>query len=76
MNDFDLLERLYDALRSPLGVIVETEDAERLRAKLYALRRKHQDREPEFMGLAFLTSPTNPTTELWIIRKSPDVTQE
>jgi hypothetical protein len=72
VTDYDLLERLYDALRSPLGVIVETDDTERLRAKLYALRRKHEAREPGFHSLAFLTSPTNPTTELWIIRKNPN----
>ena len=64
----DLLERLYDALRTPLGVKVETEDTERLRAKLYALRRENME---EFGKLAFVLSPTSPKTELWILKK-PD----
>lgn len=64
----DLLERLYDALRTPLGVKVETEDTERLRAKLYALRREHME---EFGRLSFVLSPTAPKTELWILKK-PD----
>lgn len=65
----DFLEILYDALREPLGVVVETEDPERLRAKLYALRRERQDQDPNLRALAFLISPTNPG-HVWILRRS------
>lgn len=58
-----LLEHLYDALHSPLGIIIETDDPEFLRQKLYPLRK---DR-PEFANLAFVISPTHPDTELWIL---------
>lgn len=58
----DLLERLYDALRTPLGIVLETEDPERLRQKLYALRK---DR-PELHRVSFVISPTNPR-ELWLL---------
>jgi hypothetical protein len=59
----DLLEKLYDALRAPIGIIVSTEDPERLRQRAYALRRER----PELRPLAFIISPTNPTSELWIM---------
>lgn len=69
----DLLEKLYDALRAPLGIVVETNDPERLRAKLYALRRERQDSDPQLRCLSFVISPTNPGSELWIIKtKQPD----
>jgi hypothetical protein len=36
-----------------------------LRQKLYALRKG----DPQLHVLGFSPSPTNPTTELWILRK-------
>ena len=71
------LECLYDALNSEAGIIVLTEDPERLRQKLYVLRK---ERIGELGCLSFLISPTNPQSELWILRKpdgqgrSPDET--
>lgn len=67
-QSLDLLERLYDALRTPLGVKIDTDDTERLRAKLYALRRENME---EFGVLSFILSPTSPKTQLWILKK-PD----
>ena len=64
MSDLAHLEVLYDALRSPFGTVVETDDAERLRQKLYALRRS----SPEFEPLAFVISPMN-GSDLWILNK-------
>lgn len=58
------LEVLYEALRAEYGVVVETNDAERLRQRLYALRRT----EPSFTPLAFVISPFN-GTDLWIVKK-------
>lgn len=59
----DLLELLYGADQSPLGTVIETEDAERLRQKLYAVRK---ERSPEFDHLSFILSPAAPATQLWI----------
>lgn len=59
----NLLEILYEADHSPLGTVVETEDSERLRQKLYALRK---ERSPEFDHLSFILSPAAPATQLWI----------
>lgn len=59
-----LLEALYDALHSPLGIVIETDSPEFLRQKLYPLRNER----PELAGLSFLISPTHPATELWIVK--------
>lgn len=66
MTTTSLLELLYDALHQPLGIVVETNSPERLRQKLYALRKAH---EPVFDNLAFLISPTEPSTQVWIVKK-------
>jgi len=60
-----LLEILYSANNTPLGICVEVNDAERLRQKLYALRREYKG---EFEQLAFLISPLN-GADLWILNK-------
>jgi hypothetical protein len=61
----DLLEILYAAYRSDLGVIVNTTDPERLRQKLYAERKK----DPDLACLSFRISPTMPESQLLIIKK-------
>ncbi len=61
------LELLYDALREEVGLVVTTNNVERLRARLYALRRKDDD----LAVLSFVISPINPNTELWILKKEP-----
>ncbi len=64
----ELKELLYDALRSPLGIVVETTDPERLRQRLYAIRREAED----FVPLSFVISPLN-GVDLWILNKGgPD----
>lgn len=57
------LELLYEALRSDRGVVIETDDAEFLRQKLYALRKE----DPEFATLSFVISPIN-GVDLWIVK--------
>lgn len=57
-------ELLYDALRTPLGLVVETDSAERLRQKLYAIRKAN----PDFTPLSFVISPMN-GSDLWILNK-------
>lgn len=64
MNSLQLTELLYDALRTPFGTVVQTEDAERLRQRLYAIRRDCGD----FTQLSFVISPTN-GLDLWIVNK-------
>ncbi len=63
-TEVPLLQLLYDALHSPLGVEVATTDPERLRAKLYPLRKS----DDIFLPLAFIISPFN-LNNLWIVRK-------
>lgn len=60
-----LLELLYAAKNSEFGTVVETSNAERLRQKLYALRREYS---PEFVELSFIISPVN-GSDLWILNK-------
>jgi len=58
---------LYEALGTPLGLRVETENPELLRQRLYAERRAN----PEFSALSLHISPLNPGSEVWIARKEP-----
>jgi hypothetical protein len=60
----ELTELLYDALRTPLGTVIQTEDPERLRQKLYTIRRESED----FTQLSFVISPIN-GMDLWIVNK-------
>ena len=62
--NIELVELLYNALRSPFGTVVETDDPERLRQRLYAIRRENED----FTPLSFVISPMN-GRDLWILNK-------
>lgn len=64
MGNLELTELLYDALRSPRGTVIQTKDPERLRQKLYAIRRESED----FAQLSFVISPIN-GLDLWIVNK-------
>ncbi len=66
MSDPTLLALLCSALRSPYGVIVETDDPEFLRQKLYPMRKS----DPDFTPLAFVISPMN-GKDLWILNRGP-----
>lgn len=61
---------LYDALASERGIVVLTDSPERLRQKLYSLRSEHA---PTFTDLSFVISPTNPTDQLWIVKKRVEI---
>jgi hypothetical protein len=76
VKHLDLLEKLYEALREPLGIVVETEDPERLRQRLYALRKERQAEDPQLRILSFIISKTNPQSELWIIKAKANETEE
>lgn len=61
-----LLELLYEAVGADgYGIQVRTEDAERLRQKLYPLKNSN----PVFADLVFILSPFDPATRLWIMKK-------
>ena len=60
----EYIELLYAAVHAEIGVVVETNDAERLRQKLYTLRKDN----PDFEQLAFVISPFN-GADLWIIKQ-------
>lgn len=64
MSPLELTELLYAALHTPLGTCIQTEDPERLRQKLYGIRRESED----FAQLSFVISPIN-GMDLWIINK-------
>jgi hypothetical protein len=65
------MELLYRAFNSPVGIIVETDDIERFRQRLYAEMRK----DPDLKCLSICVSPTDPTSQLWIVKRSPDAPQ-
>lgn len=58
---------LYEALGTPLGLRVETENPELLRQRLYAERRS----DPDFAVLSLHISPLNPGSEIWVAKKEP-----
>ena len=65
MPDLPLIEHLYRALTAQFGVVLRTENVERLRAKLYVLRKQ----DPDLAVLSINISRTSPETELWIVKK-------
>lgn len=60
----NLAEFLYEAYASTHGIVVETDDPERLRQKLYPLRKEN----PDLHCLAFVISPLN-GKDLWIVKQ-------
>ena len=66
-----LIDLLYAAYHSEVGVVVETNDAERLRQKLYPLRKEN----PDFLSLAFVISPLN-GIDLWIVKQPKETFHE
>ncbi len=65
MTELELLALLYQAARTPVGLVISTSSPEFLRQKLYPLRKT----EPGLKNLSFVISPTFPATELWILNK-------
>ena len=65
------IELLYQAYASDLGLVIETNDAERLRQKLYPLRKTHSD----FAVLSFIISPLN-GKDLWIVKQGGKTDEE
>lgn len=63
------LPLLYSAFEHPFGIVIQTNDPDRLKQKLYAERRSSGD--PVLEQLILCTSRTNPEGEVWVVRKSP-----
>lgn len=57
----------YEALGSAFGIVVETSDPERYRAKMYALRKETND--PMLENISIVISPSNPATHVWLVKK-------
>lgn len=65
MSESELLEFLYSALHSECGLVLETDNVEFLRQKLYPLRK----RDPALMVLSFVVSPSHPASHLWVVKR-------
>ena len=62
--ELQIEEALWAALRSAHGIVLPTNDAKRLREKIYAVKRGN----PAFADLTIRLSPADPTTEVWITK--------
>lgn len=60
-------EHWYAALASRCGIILKTDDPAFARQKLYAIRKSLAD--PDLENIAIMTSPTDPDSELWLVKK-------
>lgn len=60
-------EHLYRALTTPQGIALTTDDPQRLIQRLNAERRKAND--PNLKSIVIATSRSNPTGEVWLVRK-------
>lgn len=69
----DYVEFWYEALRAEFGVVIETNNRDLFRQRLYAARRAAQDDDLE--GISILWSPLN-RVHLWLAKteKLPDDT--
>lgn len=57
----------YEALGSALGVVIQTDNPEKLRAKLYRLREQAND--PMLASISIVISPTNPESHVWLVKR-------
>lgn len=60
------LNTLYEALGTPLGIVLQTDNPEKTRAKLYRLREAAND--PMLKELSIVISPTMPQSQVWIVK--------
>lgn len=61
------INTLYEALGTPLGIVVQTDNPEKLRQKLYRLRETCDD--PMLKELSIVISPTMPGSQVWIVKR-------
>lgn len=65
MPDLPLIHYLYQALNSEKGIVLETDNPERLRQKLYTERKKDES----LSCISINISRTQPESQLWLIKK-------
>ncbi len=63
-----LMSLLYEAFRAKFGIVVNSNNPEKLRQKLYPLKKS----DPDLANLSFPLSPTNPAEQLWIVKKNDE----
>ena len=61
------LNTLYEALGTPLGIVIQTDNPERTRQKLYRLRDQSDD--PMLKELSIVISPTMPQSQVWLVKR-------
>lgn len=62
-----LLSLMYQAIASPLGIIVVVSNVYEAKTMFSAVRKEHAD--SALRALSFLPSPYSPRTELWIVKR-------
>ena len=65
-ND-NLLALMYQAVASPLGIIVVVSDVHEAKSRLSTIRKQNGD--SALRALSFIPSPYSPHTELWLVKK-------
>lgn len=65
----EYLELLYQALHSPLGLVLSVSSFAVVQQRLYTARRSAGD--PDLDRLQFRHSPYSPETELWLVKGAP-----
>ena len=58
----------YEALGTPLGIVIATDNPERFRAKLYALRKEAND--PMLDSISVVISPSSPGSHVWLVKRN------
>lgn len=73
LSDIELEIILLNALESPLGITVTTNNPDMLKKQCYSLRNKaRKQNNAAYDVLSFRTSPVANDSELWIIKKTGD----
>lgn len=57
----------YEALGTPLGIVIQTDNPEKLRQKLYRLREQAND--PMLADISIVISPTVPGSHVWLVKR-------
>lgn len=65
MNKQELTSLLTQACLSEVGIVIETNDPNRLRQRLYAVRKQ----SPEYAHLSFIIPPAASGNQLYILAK-------
>ena len=61
------LNMWYEALGTPFGVVIITNNPERLRQRLYKIRDAAGD--PALSAISCVASPTVPESHVWLVKR-------